>query len=159
MFLALFVWASPNFGGIEDPARELLRDAGAVADDGKDCLGTRVLAIRYELRRGNPHSTRAAFERALNSRAASGCAELWRCYVRFAYARKELRDKAKEVFWRGLGRCPWSKELAMEAFTTLVNVMDEYELRSVFGAMVDRGLRVHLELEDFVNTRKLQQSR
>ncbi|EEY22624.1 conserved hypothetical protein [Verticillium alfalfae VaMs.102] len=115
-----------------------------------DCVSSRIFAIKYELQRGNSHSTRAAFEQALKSPACRANSELWRSYVQFSHSRKELRAKAKENFFRGLGQCPWSKDLAMEAFTTLANVMDEFELGSVFNTMQSKGLRLHVELDEFL---------
>ncbi|GJC95367.1 DUF1740 domain containing protein [Colletotrichum higginsianum] len=115
-----------------------------------DCISNRIFAIRYELQRGNVHSTQAAFEKALDSPACRSNPGLWRCYIRFSYARKQFRNKAKDVFLRGLRHCPWSKELALEAYTTLVNAMDEFELKSVFDTMLSKGLRIHVDMDDFI---------
>ncbi|KAL2753611.1 hypothetical protein ACRALDRAFT_2036919 [Sodiomyces alcalophilus JCM 7366] len=147
IFLTLFTWASPSFG-IDDPARNMLRNTSLTG--GNDCVTNRVFAIRYELQRDNAHSARAAFEHAMESPACRTNSALWRCYIRFCYASKEHRGKAKDVFFRGVSHCPWSKELAMEAFTTLVKVMDEFELRSVFDTMASKGMRIHVDLEEFV---------
>ncbi|KAG7104334.1 Nuclear exosome regulator NRDE2 like protein [Verticillium longisporum] len=147
MFLSLFAWASSSFG-IDDPVGDMLRST-ALANQ-NDCVSSRIFAITYELQRGNSHSTRAAFEQALKSPACRANSELWRCYVQFSHSRKELRAKAKDNFFRGLGQCPWSKDLAMEAFTTLANVMDEFELGSVFNTMQSKGLRLHVELDEFL---------
>lgn len=147
MFLSLFAWASSSFG-IDDPVGDMLRST-ALANQ-NDCVSSRIFAINYELQRGNSHSTRAAFEQALKSPACRANSELWRCYVQFSHSRKELRAKAKDNFFRGLGQCPWSKDLAMEAFTTLTNVMDEFELGSVFNTMQSKGLRLHVELDEFL---------
>ncbi|PNH38899.1 hypothetical protein VD0004_g7958 [Verticillium dahliae] len=147
MFLSLFAWASSSFG-IDDPVGDMLRST-ALANQ-NDCVSSRIFAINYELQRGNSHSTRAAFEQALKSPACRANSELWRCYIQFSHSRKELRAKAKDNFFRGLGQCPWSKDLAMEAFTTLANVMDEFELGSVFNTMQSKGLRLHVELDEFL---------
>lgn len=132
--------------------RDMLRDVTLANDN--DSLGNRIFAVRYELQRGNTYSTRAAFERALDTRMCRSSAALWRAYIRFAYSRRELRGKAKEVFFRGVAQCPWSKDLAMEAFTTLVNVMDEFELRSMYNTMGAKGLRIHVDLDEFVSLYK-----
>ncbi|KAJ0325823.1 hypothetical protein Brms1b_000037 [Colletotrichum noveboracense] len=147
IFLTLFAWASTTFG-IDDPVRDILRKV--TLTDANDCIGSRMFAIRYELLKGNVHSTQAAFERALDTTACRSNPEFWRCYIKFSYARKQFRHKAKEVFFRGLRHCPWSKDLALEAYTTLINVMDEFELRSVFNTMTSKGLRIHVDLEEFV---------
>ncbi|KAK2064512.1 DUF1740-domain-containing protein [Colletotrichum caudatum] len=147
MFLSLFSWASTTFG-IDDPVRDILRKVAFT--NGNDCISNRIFAIRYELQKGNVHSTQAAFERALDTPACRSNPDIWRCYIKFSYARKQFRAKAKDVFFRGLRHCPWSKDLALEAYTTLINVMDEFELRSVFNTMSSKGLRVHVDLDEFV---------
>ena len=38
----------------------------------------------------------------------------------------------------------------MEAFVTLVRDMDSSELRSVYNTLCEKGLRVHVEMEEFV---------
>lgn len=38
----------------------------------------------------------------------------------------------------------------MEAFVTLVRDMDSSELRSVYNTMCEKRLRVHVEMEEFV---------
>lgn len=38
----------------------------------------------------------------------------------------------------------------MEAFGTLVTEMDSAELKSVYAAMCDKGLRVHVDMLEFV---------
>ncbi|KAF6836938.1 NRDE2-like protein [Colletotrichum musicola] len=151
IFLTLFSWASTTFG-VGDPVRETLRKTTLTTAN--DCISSRMFAIRYELQRGNVHSTQAAFERALETPACRANPELWRCYVRFSYARKQFRAKAKDVFFRGLRYCPWSKDLALEAYTTLVNVMDEFELTSLFNTMASKGLRMHVDLDEFVAKHK-----
>ncbi|OHF00162.1 hypothetical protein CORC01_04570 [Colletotrichum orchidophilum] len=151
LFLSLFSWASTTFG-IDDPVRDILRKVALT--NVNDSISNRVFAIRYELQRGNVYSTQAAFERALDSRTCKSNPDLWRCYIKFSYARSQLRHKAKDVFFRGLRHCPWSKELALEAYTTLISVMDEFELRSVFNTMSSKGLRIHVDLDEFLATHK-----
>ncbi|KAK1598701.1 NRDE-2, necessary for RNA interference-domain-containing protein [Colletotrichum navitas] len=151
MFLSLFSWASTTFG-IDDPVRDILRKVAFT--NGNDCISNRIFAVRYELQKGNVHSTQAAFERALDTPACRSNPDIWRCYIKFSYARKQLRAKAKDVFFRGLRHCPWSKDLALEAYTTLINAMDEFELRSVFNTMSSKGLRVHVDLDEFVAKHK-----
>ncbi|KAK2004821.1 DUF1740-domain-containing protein [Colletotrichum falcatum] len=147
MFLSLFSWASTTFG-IDDPVRDILRKVALT--NGNDCIGNRIFAVRYELQKGNVHSTQAAFERALDTPACRSNPDIWRCYIKFSYARKQFRAKAKDAFFRGLRHCPWSKDLALEAYTTLINVMDDFELRSVFNTISSKGLRVHVDLDEFV---------
>lgn len=148
IFLNLLAWAD-NSLLLNDPVREALRTL--VLREPHDRLSSRVFAILHELDAGTVHSARAAFEAALDSERCRGSAGLWRGYVRFCQRhRRELRGKgAAEVFYRAVGACPWSKDLAMEAFGTLVRDMDSADLRGVFAAMAAKGLRIHVDLEDF----------
>ncbi|TPX09783.1 uncharacterized protein E0L32_008974 [Thyridium curvatum] len=165
VFLSLFAWAESGSAAaalrIDDPVREVLR--GVALSGPHDCLSTRAFAIRHELRAGNAHSARAAFERALRSDAlghaggGGGVPSLWRDYVRFCYGSRELRGRAKDVFYRAVHACPWSKQLVMEAFSTVVRDMDSSELRAVFNTITERGLRVHVELGEFVDKWKEEQ--
>lgn len=147
VFLNLFAWADTSLL-LNDPIREALRTL--VLREPHDRLGSRVFAILHELNAGTVHSARAAFEAALDSDSCSGSAGLWRAYVHFCQLhKKELRGKAAEAFYRAVGACPWSKDVAMEAFGTLVRDMDSGDLRGVYGAMAAKGLRIHVDLEDF----------
>lgn len=145
--MTLFAWAESSLR-IDDPVRDVLRHTVLV--DPHDCLSSRFFAISHEQHVGNAHSTRAAFESALESEACAGSVSLWVSYIRFCYSRKELRQKTKDVFYRAIGSCPWSKDLAMEAFTTLVKTMESSELRAVFSTMTSKGLRIHVDLEEFL---------
>ncbi|KAL1837480.1 hypothetical protein VTJ49DRAFT_3741 [Mycothermus thermophilus] len=142
----------------------------------KDRFATRVLAILHELHAGTAHSVRTAFEAALRSHddndedgmssAAAASPELWASYLRFmcrqqqqkphnrpraaeaTTATKQLRD----LFYRAVGACPWSKEVHMLALAepALRAVLSETELRAVGESIVARGLRVHVEVGEFV---------
>ncbi|KKY38642.1 hypothetical protein UCDDA912_g01335 [Diaporthe ampelina] len=147
IFLNLFAWADTSLL-LNDPVREALRTL--VLREPHDRVSSRVFAILHELDAGTVHSARAAFEAALESDGCRGSVGLWRGYVCFCQRhKKELRGKAAEAFYRAIGACPWSKDLAMEAFGILVDDMDSGDLRGVFGAMAAKGLRIHVDLEDF----------
>jgi hypothetical protein len=102
---------------------------------------------------------RTAFEAALASDACGrgGSVELWVRYIRFCCARKgEFRGGrvAKEVFYRAVAACSWAKEVYMEAFgEELVEEFGVAELRGVFQMMVGKGVRVHVDLEEFLEGR------
>jgi hypothetical protein len=147
IFLNLFAWADTSLL-LHDPVREALRTL--VLSEPHDRVSSRVFAILHELDAGTVHSARAAFEAALSSDSCSGSAGLWRAYIRFCQRhRKELKGKPAEIFYRAVSTCPWSKEVAMEAFALLVREMDSGDLRGVYAAMVAKGLRIHVDLEDF----------
>ncbi|CAN8097204.1 unnamed protein product [Discula destructiva] len=148
IFLTLFAWADTSLL-LNDPVRTVLRTH--VLAKQNDCLTSRLFALQHEMHSlGSAHSVRTAFERALDSDVCRGNAGLWLSYVRFCeMKRKELRGKAKDVYYRALSACPWSKELAMEAFTTLLRDMESNELRAVWNTMSSKGLRMCVDLDEF----------
>ncbi|KAK5629737.1 hypothetical protein RRF57_005452 [Xylaria bambusicola] len=133
---------------VSDRVRSLLQNSTLTRTN--ESLSSHVFAISYELRTGNAHSARAAFERALSADCCKHHVGLWIAYVRFCHARKELRAKAKGVFYRAIQACPWSKDVFMEAFSTLVREMDSAELKSVYATMCEKGLRIHVDMDEFV---------
>ncbi|CAM1505452.1 Fc.00g110890.m01.CDS01 [Cosmosporella sp. VM-42] len=151
IFLALFEWADSSLRVI-DGVRTLLYDKVLITT--QDCISSRIFAIQHEIQRGNANTAKAAFEHAVSSDICKSSVPLWICYIRFCHTHKELRPKAKDVFYRAFRHCPWSKEVMMEAFVTLNREMDSTELRSVFNTMTSKGLRVHVDLEEFLEKRR-----
>ncbi|KAI2630450.1 DUF1740-domain-containing protein [Xylaria nigripes] len=147
IFLTLFAWRQERLT-INDRVRSLLQDH--VLTRTNESLTSHFFAISYELRTGNAHSTRAAFERAILSEVCAHNVGLWVAYIRFCYSRRELRSKAKPVFYRAIQACPWSKDIFIEAFGTLVREFDSAELKSVYATMCEKGLRVHIDMDEFV---------
>ncbi|KAI0191414.1 NRDE-2, necessary for RNA interference-domain-containing protein [Xylaria flabelliformis] len=155
IFLTLFAWREERLS-INDRVRTLLQDT--ILTRKNESLSSHIFAISHELRTGNAHSTRAAFERALSSTVCAHHVGLWIAYIRFCHARKELRAKfSKGVFYRAVQACPWSKDVFMEAFGTLVREMDSAELRSVYSTMCEKGLRVHVDMDEFVEKWRREQ--
>jgi hypothetical protein len=116
-----------------------------------DGLGTRRFAIQHEAHVGSVHSVRAAFEAALDSEACRGSVELWARYVRFCLERRELRGRAKDVFYRAVGACPWAREVYLLGFGGVLRAeLGAAELRGVVNTMGEKGLRVHVDLEGFL---------
>ena len=77
----------------------------------------------------------------------------------FCEDRKEYRGKAKDVWYRGLRACPWAKELYVLGFEILGDMkrvdgkvlgteLGFEELRGTWRVMGEKGLRVHVDLED-----------
>ncbi|KAG5927577.1 hypothetical protein E4U42_002084 [Claviceps africana] len=148
IFLALLEWADSSLR-VVDETRQLLHDRILIR--GRDCITSRIFSIQHELLRGNTNSTRAAYEHALSSDVCKSNVSLWLSYVRFCHwGGRALRLRAKDVFYRALRHCPWSKEVMMEAFGTLIHDMTSDELQSVYETMASKGLRVHLDLEEYV---------
>ncbi|KAH8668351.1 NRDE-2, necessary for RNA interference-domain-containing protein [Xylariales sp. PMI_506] len=157
IFLTLYAWREQRLS-IDDRVRAILDKT--VLTKAQDCVSSRVFAIRHEMSFGNPHSTRAAFERAVvDSRPGKHHIGLWISYIRYCHQNKELRAKAKDVFYRAVQSCPWSKEVFMEAFVTLIRDMDTSELKSIYNTLCEKGLRVHVELDEFVQSWKKSHGR
>ena len=147
MFLSLFAWSQAGLR-IEDPVRTMLRESALT--EAHDCFSSRIFAIGHELRSGNASSVAKAVEAALESDVCRGNIDLWQFYVRYCHSQKQLRSRAKEVFYRAIAACPWSKSLYMEAFTTLLGDMASSELRAAFNTLTTKGLRVHVDLDEFI---------
>lgn len=147
MFLALLERADSSLRVI-DETRQLLYDKILVKSH--DSVSSRNFSIRHESHRGNVNTVASAYEHALSADACKFNLGLWLSYVRFCYRNRSLRPKAKEVFYRALRHCPWSKEVMMEAFQTLIHDMKSDELRSVYNTITSKGLRVHVDLDDYV---------
>ncbi|TWU75784.1 hypothetical protein ED733_003565 [Metarhizium rileyi] len=145
IFLSLTEWADSSLRVI-DETRQLLYDR--ILTNQHDCVSSRIFSIEHELCRGNTNTAKAAFEQALSSDICSNNIRLWIAYIRFSYARRELRPKVMDVFYRGVRRCPWSKEMMMEAFYSLVRDVKSDELRSVYNTMTEKGLRIHLDMDE-----------
>lgn len=146
IFLSVFAWAESSLR-IDDPVKALLRET--VLAESHDCVSSRIFAIGYELHVGNVHSVKAAFEGALESEACRGNSWLWLYYIRFCCSRRELRPKAKDVFYRAIAVCPGSKKLYMEAFAMLRMEMTKSELEAVLSTIISKGLRVHVDFDHF----------
>lgn len=118
----------------------------------------------HSARTGTAHSARAALEAALaaddddddyisSASSSSSSVELWARYVRFSRGRRELRARARDVLYRAVAACPWAKELYMEAFRAPPGEFSAAELRAVFDSLVAKGLRVHVDLDEFLAAR------
>ncbi|KAL2869815.1 uncharacterized protein BJX67DRAFT_322301 [Aspergillus lucknowensis] len=138
---------------------------------------THLFSIYTELSRplyagSTLHSVRAAFERALrnqnpsssssSSSSSSGSSiTLWKLYILLELSRNEI-TRAKNVFYRAMRACPWSKDILMLAFSHLREDavraqngdiplkgegMNFHELRNVYNVLVEKELRIHIDIE------------
>ncbi|CAI7572885.1 unnamed protein product [Penicillium glandicola] len=154
---------------------------------------THLFSIYAEMGRplvlgSTPHSIRAAFERAIgddgivpigrtlirkspfelaSSTSAQSSLTIWRLYILYELYAQHNVGRAREIYFRALRSCPWSKELYLLAFEHLradltnrlppcrltrqgeVNPsgFDPTELRTLYVEMLRRGLRVHYHVE------------
>ncbi|VUC32225.1 unnamed protein product [Clonostachys rosea] len=151
IFLSLLEWSDSSLR-VVDETRNLLYDKVLVGQH--DCISSRIFAIEHEIARGNVNTAKAAFEHAVTSDSCRNNPQIWIGYIRHCYGNRDLREKAKDVFYRGLRHCPWSKSVMMEAFGTLVHAMESSELKSVFDTMTSKGLRIHVDLEGYLERRR-----
>ncbi|RAL03855.1 uncharacterized protein BO80DRAFT_272916 [Aspergillus ibericus CBS 121593] len=183
IFLSLFAWNESRFR-IEERVRDTIRDITTTTTSSypdpltstptQIPITTHLFSIYTELNRpiyagSTLHSVRAAFEKAIgdttspststSTSTAHSSITLWKLYILFELSRNEIK-RAKDVFYRGMRACPWSKELIMLAFTHLradlispresrkgEEGMGFDELRHVYNVLVEKGLRVHLDIE------------
>lgn len=131
-----------------------------------------LFAIQAELSRpgyagSTHHSIRAAFERGVA--AVKSCVRIWTWYIRWetslnsetplaesskfqARRAKEVemrRNRAVDVYYRGIRACPWAKQLSMLAFSegSLRKAIGDVELRKIYDGMMETGLRIHVDLD------------
>lgn len=156
VFISMFEWSDASLRVI-DETRDLLYDQVLVKEH--DCISSRMFVIQHELTRGNTNTTKAAFEQALTSDICQNSPALWISYIRFCYAQKQLRAKAKDVFYRALRHCPGSKEVIMEAFLTLIRDMESDELKAVYNTMTSKGMRIHVDMEEFLDKRRSESTK
>ncbi|KAJ5374537.1 Tetratricopeptide-like helical [Penicillium concentricum] len=154
---------------------------------------THLFSIYAEMGRpimlgSTPHSIRAAFERAIgddgvvpigrtptrkspfelaSSTSAQSNLTIWRLYILYELYAEHDVGRARQIYFRALRSCPWSKELYLLAFEHLradltnrlppcrltrageVNPsgFNTAELRALYTEMLRRGLRVHYHVE------------
>lgn len=130
--------------------------------------------LRGEIAGSTSHSIRALFEKAEGDVGAH-CPALWKQHVQFevAEARKERKKRpgkrprkdgkrskedirleeadkrVRDTFFRGLTHLPWCKDYMMMAFTHLgEEFLGPEDLRKVYTAMVEKELRLYVEVAE-----------
>jgi hypothetical protein len=134
----------------------------------------RFEGLRGEIGGSTKHSLRAVYNRATSADASGAHSPvLWTSYLRFEIAQLELeraksKDKksgkdgkkrswesrleeaegrVKETFYEGLRRLPWCKDFMMLAFTEAKGVFREEELEKVYGVMMEKEIRLYVEVD------------
>ena len=156
IFLSIYAWNESRFR-VDDRVRSviqsiLLSSTSPGNQQPSESVISHFFAIYTELNRGidlgsNTHTIRGAFERAIDSNCGKQCAGLWKLYFMFEHSRSEIQ-KAIRVFYRAISACPWAKELYLLAFEYLRDTTSLRDLRGVYEAMVEKGLRVHVSLDE-----------
>jgi len=120
-----------------------------------DTLSTRVFIIRYEILHGTIHSAHSAFKSAISSPVGKNSPALWKLYILFLVANKEVfgRKMVQEVWERAISSCPWCKEVYLVGFEVLAGMgklerAEEQEMRGVWRILGEKELRVHVDLEE-----------
>lgn len=155
ILLSLFEWTDMGLRIVDD-TRSLLESSALTPRE--DCISSRIFAIQHESIRGNVHSTRSAFEHALRSDACRSNPWLWLSYMQFCSSNKLFRSKLQDVFFRALKHCPWSKDVAMAAFVILIRDMQSSDVRAVYSMMTSKGLRVHVDLDEYLDKKGIKVS-
>ncbi|KKK25769.1 hypothetical protein ARAM_002035 [Aspergillus rambellii] len=190
IFLSLFSWNESRFR-IEERVRDIIRDITTASqhhhhyDDDPSTTPTQIpitthlFSIYTELNRpvyagSTLHSARAAFENAIGEQpgtsspssslgsGARSSPSLWKLYILFELSRNEV-NRAKDVFYRAMRACPWSKEILMLAFSHLRDDvicrrtgdnprqgekgMPFHDLCRLYNVLVEKELRIHLDIE------------
>jgi hypothetical protein len=146
MFLSLYALNETRFR-IDDRVRSIVHDVvlnrNGISSSDQESVVSYFFAIYTELSRtgSNVHSIRGAFEHAMESTCGQRSASLWKMYFLFEHSRGELQ-RAKTVFYRAVGACPWCKYLYLLPFEYLRDIMTTEELRGVYDMVEERELRV-----------------
>ncbi|KAL4892728.1 NRDE-2, necessary for RNA interference-domain-containing protein [Aspergillus ambiguus] len=183
MFLCLFAWNESRFR-IEERVRDIVK---GITTESRNNHGSNMVqvpitshlfSIYTEMTRpvyagSTVHSVRSVFEKAIGEYDASAAQNhtlsttgsnlsLWKLYILFELSHHNIQ-RAKDVFYRAMRSCPWSKELIMLAFTHLrADVVESHhptssrkgdgmgfdELRRVYNVLVEKELRIHVDIED-----------
>jgi hypothetical protein len=175
ILLSLYAANESRFA-VDDRVRGIMH-ADILGHDTNKSITQWFFAIHHELQRGEvagstSHSVRALFQKAEDDIGAH-CPTLWKSHVLFELgetekerqkrppkkrrdAKKSRREtrleesyrRVKEAFFRGLTNLPWCKDYMMLAFTHLQNdVLNEEELRKVYNVMVEKELRIYVDID------------
>ncbi|PCG99899.1 RNA-processing protein, HAT helix [Penicillium occitanis (nom. inval.)] len=169
LLLSLFIWNESRFR-VDERIRSAIQSTSLSTTETP--ITTSLLTILTELIRpvytgSTIHSARAAFERALqpsSSDNATPSPSLWKLYILFEQHRTKDISAAQKLFFRAVRACPWSKDILMLAFPCVpptgtqgktglfvdgeTSEEDWWELRRIYNILLDKELRVHVEIDD-----------
>jgi NRDE-2, necessary for RNA interference len=150
IFLGLYAWNEARFR-LDDRVRTVLRDV--VLRDKIDSITSWFFSIRQELTPSpatgtyNTHAVRDVFEHATNSDSGRYSISLWKLYYLFEL--RENGERAKQVFYRGMRSCPWSKGFLILAFAKQSPFTDD-EKRKIYNVIGEKDLRIHVDLDEIL---------
>ncbi|KAI9334132.1 NRDE-2, necessary for RNA interference-domain-containing protein [Obelidium mucronatum] len=89
----------------------------------------------------NPHSVRSLFSRAHECPTGKHCPSVWYLSIIFEILQGNV-TKAKQLLFRAIRECPWSKKLYMLAMGELRGVFDGSEVAEIIGVMEEKEIRL-----------------
>ena len=161
VLLSVYAWNETRFR-IDDRVRTIISDVvlgstmGDRRKEDQESVIPHYFSIHTELNRSlmagsNSNTIRNTFEKAINDTAGAHCVGLWKSYVLFEMKEGESK-RARSVWWRGVQACPWAKALWMMGFQELRDEMRDAELKGLYEMMVEKELRMHVDLIELLET-------
>jgi hypothetical protein len=178
ILLSLYAANEARFS-LDDRVRGIMHQTALQRSDDTSVAGW-AFAIHHEMLKGEiagstAHSIRALYKRATDSTGAN-CPALWCDYLCFEVAQLEKEQarrldkkprkddkkskwevrvdeagqRVKETFYAGLKKLPWCKEFIMLVFKLARGVFGEEELWRIYHVMVEKELRLYVDLDDAV---------
>ncbi|KAG0646850.1 nrde2 [Hyphodiscus hymeniophilus] len=149
IFLSLYTFNEARLR-VDNRVRNIF--SSTILTSAHDTLTSRLFAIYFEIAHGTIHSVRSSFEHALNS-PSKHSPGFWRFYLLYSLHVPQFRKHSKSIWYRALRACPWAKELYITGFKEL-EIVDREELMGTWKVMGEKGLRVHVDLEDALDMEK-----
>ncbi|KAK6524879.1 hypothetical protein TWF281_011780 [Arthrobotrys megalospora] len=151
-FLSLFVW-NESRSKIEYRIRTMLVP-NTGSGEGTPSVVRWVFSVWAEMQMSaggnvNVSAIRNLFEKAVESERTKSSIQIWILYLQFEL-RQSQPGRAKDVFFRAIRACPWSKDIILSGFRLLRSVFDFGEMRKVYGVMQEKELRVHVDIEELL---------
>ena len=161
VLLSVYAWNETRFR-VDDRVRTIINDVvlgstmGDRRKEDKESVIPHYFSLHTELNRSliagsNSNTVRKTFEKAISDTAGAHCVGLWKSYVLFEIEEGDLK-RARSVWWRGVQACPWAKELWMMGFQELRVGMRDEELKGLYEMMVEKELRMHVDLIELLET-------
>ncbi|KAI8972712.1 NRDE-2, necessary for RNA interference-domain-containing protein [Pilobolus umbonatus] len=145
IFISLFVW-NESKSKFYNRVQTLFNNA--LRKDSNVILW--LSAIYCELHKYQPyqvHAVRDLFERSIDSESSRSSILLWKLYIEFEM-RQGNTERAKNLFYRSIRECPWSKELYLIGLRDFKGLMTEKELNELIVLMMEKEIRLRIPIED-----------
>ncbi|ORY43444.1 DUF1740-domain-containing protein [Rhizoclosmatium globosum] len=93
----------------------------------------------------NQNSVRSLFSRAHECPSARHCPSIWYLSIIFEILTGNLM-KAKQLLFRAIRECPWSKKIYMLVMGELRGVFDAEEVSEMVGVMEEKEIRIRISV-------------